>query len=224
MNLIDVIILVLLAANVARGFQRGLIMTIASLASYIAGWWTAVVYNHKVALFLLDQEDFVQLLSRWLRGFLSTRQHEESLSRFVEESLQETWLSLPLPEVARNWLPEPAMSGEMVQQTEEWLLDRAAFALTQVVVYFLAFVLIFLVVKHLTYFMGTLLHGIFQLPVLNTLNRGGGLLAGLVRGVLMVWILLIIATPFVASEPGGALGTSLRQSVLLQYLRWLPFA
>lgn len=224
MNLIDVILLVLLAANVARGFQRGLIMTIASLASYIAGWWAAVVYNEKAALFLLDQEGFVQPLSRWLRGFLSTRQQEERLSHLVEESLQETWLSLPLPEVARNWLPESAFSGEMVQQTEEWLLDRAAFALTQVVVYFLAFVLIFMVVKHLAYFIGKLLHGVFQLPVLNTLNRGGGLLAGLVRGVLMVWILLIVATPFVAAEPGGSLATYLRQSALLQYFNWLPFA
>ena len=224
MNLMDVIILLLLAANVARGFQRGLIMTIASLASYIAGWWAAIVYNEKVALYLLDQEGFVQPLTGWLRGFLSTRQQEESLSHLVEESLQETWLSLPLPEVVRNWLPEPALSGEVVQQTEEWLLDRAAFALTQVVVYFLAFVLIFMVVKHLTYFIGKLLHGVFQLPVLNTLNRGGGLLAGLVRGVLMVWILLIIATPFVAAEPGGTLATALRQSALLQYFNWLPFA
>jgi len=224
MNLMDIILLGLLAANVARGFQRGLIMTIASLVSYIAGWWAAIVYNERAALFLLEQEGFVQPLSRWLRGFLSTRHPEESLSHLVEESLQETWFSLPLPEVVRTWLPEPALSGEIVQQTEEWLLDRAAFALTQVVVYFLAFVLIFLVVKHLTYLMGKLLHGVFQLPVLNTLNRGGGLLAGLVRGVLMIWILLIIATPFVAAEPGGALAASLRQSVLLQYFNWMPFA
>ncbi len=224
MGLIDWIILGLLAANVILGFKRGLILTISSMASYIAGWWAAIVYNERVAVFMLESEAFVQPLTGWLRGFLSNRQQEEGLGHLVEESLQEPWFSLPLPEVARNWLPAPEMTGEIVQQTEEWLLDRAAFALTQVVVYFIAFVLIFLVVKNITHLIGKLLHGVFQLPVLNALNRGGGLLAGLVRGVFMVWILLIIATPFVAVDPGGSLETSLRQSVLLNYFSWLPFA
>ena len=224
MGMIDVIILVLLAANVARGYQRGLIMTIASMASYIAGWWAAVVYNERVAAFIFEYDAFMEPLTGWLRGFLAKRQQGEGVNRLVEESLQESWVALPLPEVARNWLPAPEATSVMVQQTEEWLLDRAAFALTQVVVYFIAFVLIFLVVKNITYLVGKLLHGVFQLPVLNALNRGGGLLAGLVRGVFMVWILLIIATPFVAAAPGGILATSLRQSTLLDYFNWLPFA
>lgn len=224
MALIDMIILGLLAANVGRGFQRGLILTITSMASYIAGWWAAIVYNERVAVYLLESEAFVKPLTGWLRGFLSNRQQGEGLSHMLGDSLQESWFSLPLPEVARNWLPVPEMTGEIVQQTEEWLLDRAAVALTQVVVYFIAFVLVFLVVKNITSLIGKLLHGVFQLPVLSTLNRSGGLLAGLVRGVLMIWILLIIATPFVAANPGGSLEMSLRQSVLLQYFNWLPFA
>lgn len=224
MGMIDVIILVLLAANVARGFQRGLIMTIASVASYIAGWWAAIVYNGSVAAYILEYDPLMKPLTGWLRGILAKRQQGEGLSQLVEVPLQESWVSLPLPEVARNWLPEPEVTNVMVQQTEEWLIDRAAFALTQVVVYFIAFALIFLVVKNITYLIGKLLHGVFQLPVLNALNRGGGLLAGLVRGVFMVWILLIIATPFVAADPGGTLEASLRQSTLLYYFNWLPFA
>ncbi len=224
MGLVDLIILGLLAANVIRGFQRGLILTISSMVSYIAGWWAAIVYNEKLAVFLLESEMFMNPLTGWLRGLLSNRQQEEGLSPLMEESLEESWVSLPLPKVVRNWLPEPEMTGEIVQQTEEWLLDRAAFALTQVVVYFIAFVLIFLVVKNIIHLIGKLLHGVFQLPVLSALNRSGGLLAGLVRGVFMMWILLIIATPFVAADPGGSLETLLRQSLLLQYFKWLPFA
>lgn len=48
---------------------------------------------------------------------------------------------------------------------------------------------------------------ISRLPIINELNKAAGLLAGLLRGIIMVWILFIIITVFRETVWGGiALG------------------
>ncbi len=224
MGAMDLFLLGILAASILMGFYRGFIMTMASMASYLAGWWAAIHYNDQVSAYLLSNEAFTQPLHQWLKEWLENRYAENPVGHLVEESLQESWFSLPLPAVAQNWLPQPEQATDLVQQTEAWMLETAAASLTQVVVSFMGFVLIFLVVKQVTYLAGMLLDGIFKLPLLNGLNRSGGLLAGFIRGVLMVWVFLVIATPFVAAAPEGVLANSLRQSLVLDYFQWLPFS
>ena len=220
MNWTDYLLLGLLAFSVIRGYQRGLIMTVASLASYVAGWWAAITYSDPVADVLLKTEAVYQPLFEWLRGFLESRNEGMGIGHLAEDSFQDSWLSLPLPQVTQRWLQQPEQAGELIQQTESWLLDQAAAALAQVVIAFVAFILVFLVVKNLVFFLGTLLNGVFKLPLLNGLNRGGGLAAGLLRGVLIIWVLLILATPLLAADPEGTLAEALRQSMLLDRFSW----
>ena len=44
---------------------------------------------------------------------------------------------------------------------------------------------------------------ISRLPIINELNKAAGLLAGLFRGIIMVWILFIIITVFRETTWGG---------------------
>jgi uncharacterized membrane protein required for colicin V production len=220
MNWMDYLLLGILAFSVIRGYQRGLIMTVASLASYLAGWWAAITYSEPAAAALLKTESVYQPLFEWLRGFLESRSNGMEIGHLAEDSFQDSWLSLPLPQVTQRWLQQPEQAGELIQQTEAWLLDQAAAALAQVVIAFVAFILVFLVVKNLAFFLGTLLNGVFKLPLLNGLNRGGGLAAGLLRGVLIIWVLLILATPLLAADPEGNLAEALRQSMLLDRFSW----
>ncbi|MDW7672286.1 MAG: CvpA family protein [Bacillota bacterium] len=220
MNWMDYLLLGILAFSVIRGYQRGLIMTVASLASYLAGWWAATTYSEPAAAALLKTESVYQPLFEWLRGFLESRSKGMGMGHLVEDSFQDSWFSLPLPQVTQRWLQHPEQAGEWMQQTENWLLDQAAAALAQIVVAFVAFILVFLVVKNLVFFLGKLLNGVFKLPLLNGLNRGGGLAAGLLRGVLIIWVLLILATPLLVADPEGNLAEALRQSMLLDRFSW----
>ena len=223
MNPVDLILTGIVLFSLFRGYQRGLILTVASLVSYIAAWWAAVQYSGRAAQWLLETPAIYRPLYGWLRELLEKRSSADGFGHLVEETLQETWFAIPLPQVAHGWLPPPESTEALIQGTEEWLLNQAAAALTQVVVSFIAFVLVFLVVKYLVYAASLVVHGFFQLPLLSTLNRLGGIGAGLIRGILIVWVLLILVTPLVAADPQGLLATGLRESVLLEKLSWLPF-
>ncbi len=59
---------------------------------------------------------------------------------------------------------------------------------------------------------------ISKLPILNALNKAAGVLVGLFRGILMVWLLFILITVFEETTWGSAAMEMLKQSRILQRL------
>jgi uncharacterized membrane protein required for colicin V production len=217
MNWMDLLLIFLVAWNVFRGYERGLVLTVFSLASYLAGWWAASKYGDLLTENLIKSDAFYPPMYEWIYGFLARRSDRAQISYLVEESVQDSWLTLPLPEVAKNWLQNPEAAVQLIQGAEERLLSQAAATLTLLVVSFISFVVVFLVVKQVVYLLGLILNGIFKLPVLNALNRFGGFGAGLLRSVLVIWLLLILTTPFTAAAPQGLIAEGLRNSAILTW-------
>lgn len=93
--------------------------------------------------------------------------------------------------------------------------------LGDVLVRLVGFVLLFIMVRVVVQAAAAVLHGIFSLPLLGTINAMGGLVLGAVKGALLVIILVgllsLVATPFWIN--------ALRQSVVAQLVQeWLPVA
>lgn len=59
---------------------------------------------------------------------------------------------------------------------------------------------------------------ISKLPVLNSLNKTGGAIIGLIQGFLLVWILCIILTVFAGTEFGAKALAEINASPVLSYL------
>ena len=226
-NWVDVGILVLLVFNLIRGYQRGLVLTLTSLVSYLAGWWAALTYSEQVAAYIQTTEHLYKPLFRWVYDFLEKRSDFTQVALYAEDALAEKWLSLPIPGIARGWLlqteglADTEMMNGLMQQTEAWVLHQATTAITQLLIFLIAFVLVFLVVKHGVYLLGLLLHGLFQLPVLSAFNRFTGLVAGLVRGIILIWLITLIITPWVAASPQGMLAEGMRQSQMVERFPWI---
>ncbi len=98
-----------------------------------------------------------------------------------------TWLSLFVP--IDRWLPE-------------WFGTTlpGGFVLGDVLVWIAGFMLLFFAARMLAMALGSVLHGIFSLPLLGTVNCLGGLTLGLLKGILLtvmlVAVLKLLGTPF----------------------------
>lgn len=98
-----------------------------------------------------------------------------------------TWLSNYLPRVPwlPTWLSQPTPLG---------------FAVGEIIARLLGFFLLFFAVRLLFKILGGLLHEVFSLPVLGTVNGMGGLLFGFLKGLLLILILIaaanLISTPY----------------------------
>lgn len=105
----------------------------------------------------------------------------------VYSSLFVAWLGLFVP--IDRWLPEwfsaPLPGG---------------FVLGDVLARLIGFILLFFIVRMLAAALSGVMHGIFSLPLLGTVNRLGGLALGMFKGVLLsvilVAVLRLLGTPF----------------------------
>ena len=57
-----------------------------------------------------------------------------------------------------------------------------------------------------------------RLPVIHTMNKMGGLLVGLLKGMIILWILCIIITILSGTEQGGYLFAQINESLFLRYI------
>ncbi|MBS4023554.1 MAG: CvpA family protein [Dethiobacter sp.] len=89
------------------------------------------------------------------------------------------WLSQYLP--FQNWLPA-------------WFTTQLpiGFILGDVLVRLLGFVLLFFIVRALIKVFSEIVHGIFSLPLLGTVNGLGGLAVGSLKGILLAIILVAV--------------------------------
>ena len=90
----------------------------------------------------------------------------------------------------------------LAQWFPAWFSDSASlgFSLGEVILRLLGFFILFFLVRLVFRLVGGLLHEIFSLPLLGTVNGMGGMLLGLLKGVLLVLIIVavgqLIHTPF----------------------------
>jgi uncharacterized membrane protein required for colicin V production len=184
LNLLDIIVLAIIGVCVFTGYKRGLLKTVYSLASFfIAIFLTGWLYPY---------------VSRFLRGtplygFLKdTAVNSMGLRAFLEEHTARTQSdlinNLPLPSIIRDALAAhntPDVYEMLNVQTVEGYIG-GYFA--NIALNVISMAAVFILVWFLMRLAGNVLNIIGRLPIISTFNRVGGLAAGLLLGMLIVWI------------------------------------
>lgn len=184
MNALDLAVLLILAASVLIGYKRGFIRTAFGMASFF------------VSLLLANR--LYPYVSRMLRATPLYDRLKDSviqsmgLKPFFEDHTAQTQTELiaglPLPDALRDSLSHfntPDMYELLNVRTIE---DYIAGYFANIAINALSMILVFALVFVLMRLIGSALDLIGKLPVIGTFNRAGGLAAGLVTGLLVVWL------------------------------------
>lgn len=133
-------------------------------------------------------------------------QNNETLMEYVEDKVV-----MSMEEYLEN-SGAPLMEGDMV----EMLLHNLS--LPEGLVNVVTYVIVFLAIHLALIILAHALDIISKLPVLNSLNKTGGAVLGLVQGFLLIWILCIILTVFAGTEFGAKALAEINASPILSYL------
>lgn len=82
----------------------------------------------------------------------------------------------------------------------------------------LSFLIAYIILRVALRFACTALNLISKLPIINELNKAAGVLAGLFRGILIVWLVFIAIAAFSATEWGAAGMKMIQENGFLQTL------
>jgi len=195
MNLIDLGVLILVALCAFAGYKRGLIRTVYRLVSFFIAMFLANQLYGPVAR-LLRNTSLFPTIQNSIKNALNlenvTMEHTANRSFEIIESL-------PLPENLREMLHNNNNTNMHELLQVGTIEDYISGFFANMVINGIAIVAVFLLVFVGLSIAGVALDIVSKLPIINTFNRAGGLIFGLLLGGVITWISLVIMSLLFAS-------------------------
>lgn len=188
MNWLLVIVVIILAAYTWHGYRKGLLRVLFSLASLIitilfVAWTTPYISN-----FIKENTQIYQNIEirceEWARE--KTQKEVEEKTEQNTSILEE--YGIELPEELETMLFQKVEKGSENLLESSGVYTTMAEHMAQLAVDGIAFFVSLIICAILLHFIGGFLDIITKIPILKGINRILGLGAGLVQGLVIVWL------------------------------------
>ena len=218
MNLVDWVILGILAVSVLFGLYRGFIASVASMGGSLVSLGLSFWLSPRVADFLREHTTLTNTLMSYADA--ATRLKDSALSALqvpsltpenISAILSRASLPAPLDKLLQNNLEQQVYKAANIpQDVGHYVTQTIVSALMNVI----CFVVTFVILMILFHVVINLLKAIFRFPVLKQLNSITGGIFGLLRGALVCFVLFALMPLLQTVIPVEGLGEMLETSTL----------
>lgn len=230
MNIVDIVIIAVLAFGLLAGMHKGLVASLLSTTGFFGAWFGAGMAYERIANLALSNASLMAMLNQYLEPetfFSSATQAASTVSEVVsggEAAIQSAVASVAekIPVISKAFeanIRNQAFARLNIATLSDYLDQTIWQAVFNVVAFLLAFVVIYIVVMLVV----NLLDHVLRFPVLRMFDWLLGGVCGLVRG-LVVAVLLLCIVPSIMSLISPALTQSLiAESTLYSFVSQLDF-
>lgn len=213
MNLLTIIILAILVFCALFGMKAGLIKTVFSMFSMILALILTVVFSPMVSNGLQNNEK----ISNYF--YEKTDEALKLEEKTIKTSEQEAFIeNLPIPASFKGKMQENNKLDIYEILNVNSFTEYITRSVANVMINAVAFIGTFLVILIILKILCGLLDVVSKLPVLNSLNKAGGLIAGILHGLIIVWVFCIVITALGGTEFGKNAFISINESQILSFI------
>lgn len=207
-NWVDYAIVIIIALFGLKGYIKGLINTVFSLAGYLIGMLAAYLLSPKITLLAMQKTALGDTITNKLSEVIPA---VSSIGSFkISETQSESALSIigKIPElekaVSENAMLKQLMSvtntavetGNMYSETIVTVNDLIVFTILKVIV----FIILFILIKLLIVIIGKILTNVLSTSaILGTANRTAGMIIGFAVGILLCYVGFVLIIPTLGS-------------------------
>lgn len=186
--LIDIILIAILLMSAFSGYKRGLVKLGANLfAGIIAIVMTLILFRPISGAIIKNTT-----LDEKIKNIII-----ENASSFGEDSNKDNNITEQITNEVKS---------QMIPQEAEKIAISAIYAITSVV--------LFVVVKIILSIVISLIDGIARLPILKQFNEIGGMAYGILRGILIVFIVILLMGVYTKINPESTLNYNIQKSYI----------
>lgn len=214
MNLLSWAALAVLTYYALRGWRRGLIMTVFSMFATVIAIAISAQLSPQLSQ-TWQHTAFYDTVSERVEDTLFKQDRQESGEG--DKDNQGIINSLPLPDVVQQALKNNDTSANDmlgVSAFQKYIADSVA----GIILNAISFVLVFVGVSIIMKIIIRCLNLLSRLPVIHTMNKMGGMLVGLLKGMIILWLICIVITIMSGTEVGIYLDQQINESVFLKYI------
>ena len=189
--IIDLVIILLIALSAFLGYKKGLISLGIHLVAFIIAIVVSFILYRPIGNLIINNTD-------------------------IDENLQGT-IETKLEEIITTENIEIDTVG-LVENTKNESINEAARTLSENIIYGGTILVLFIVLRIILIFVNALANWIAELPLLKQINETGGAIYGVLRGLLIVYLILLIANLVITFNPQGDLNTYISQTYLTKLM------
>lgn len=226
MNILDVVFVLILLISVIFGIYRRSLTALLGLICSVAAFLLAFAAGPRLANELIKNRTLTGLLASYtdaasLVGDYSLATTE--VSTISEATLETVIKNVPLPDSISGILRQNLAGHVYAAQGGRTVNDYISATLVWVILRVGSFVLCFALLFLLMHFIVNLLDHVFQFPVLKHLDGPLAALYGLLRGMLVLYVLLLLWPVLSTIIPMERISNYLGESRLLDFFSSASF-
>ena len=224
MNWLLIIVILVLAGNIVWGFSKGFLRVIYSMLAWIAilvfvTWATPYVANVLTEKTNIDNrietnldEKLHELVIGDTNGQKEDREPDTQNPGQGKKNYRD--LQMKLPDAVTSKLFDTNKIADQILEGSG-AYDVVAGRATDLVMRVISFVLVLLIAVISFHLLSVVLKVVEKLPLIGGINRLLGLFAGLVKGILIIWLAFAIIAMAGTTDIGIALISYIYESPLL---------
>ena len=200
MNIIDILILAIIAVSVIYGMHRGFISGVLSVAALIGAAALSFAMSGQLAAWLKGNQTLVDTLMYYNDAGSRVSSLDLSLmsvSQVTEGALEQILSSANLPAAFKaafiTGLGSASSGMTIAELLSQTIVSVSISILSFLICFFVSYIVATFVIHLISY--------VFELPVLRHLDALIGGVFGLVRGVLLLFILFMLVPIVLAVAP-----------------------
>lgn len=190
MNWLLIVVICIIAWNAVRGYTRGLLRVVYSLATCILMLTASTMAAPYVRDNILSQTGIESVICSNIEKQIAV-QGQKATGDFD-------------------------MANILLQKSGAY--DSISVQLTNAIMTGLSFFIVIFSLGIVEYFVRRLIRKIERVPVISTVNRVAGFGVGFIKGIVIVWLLLALISLLATSEAGQTMTLYINDSLMLKYL------
>lgn len=178
---LDLILIGIIGLSTFLGYKKGLIGVAFKILSFIIAIVITLILYRPIAGYIVNNTNVAKTIENTIVTKLSSEQIEDG--KIDKENTD-------LPNVIVNYINEEIT--KTVNNTKSAVVETVAKELTTSAINLIVMVVIFVITRLLLLFAKAVLEAVSELPIIKQFNEAGGIIYGILRGILVVYIILAI--------------------------------
>lgn len=218
MNWLVIVILLVLIAYTVQGYRRGMLRVLYSLFGLIVTILFVAWTTPYISKFIKENTQIYQHIEEKCEERVRENTQQQISDKAQEDTNLLAEYGITLPDFLEDTLLQKVQEGSDAVLESTGAYSAMAQRLAEFAVDGIAFFISLIVCAILLHFIGRAIDIVSKIPVLKGINQILGLMAGLLQGLIIVWIFCYFITATQAFPFGQHLMTLVRSSRLLTIL------
>ena len=188
---IDIIVILFILLSVFLGYKKGLVALGIHLVAFIVALVVAFVLYRPIGALVITNTNI-----------------DESLQETIETKLEE------VVNTENGETSEISLIGEIKTET----LSETAKTLSVNIIYGVTIIVLFIILRIALVFITAIANWIAKLPILKQVNKTGGIIYGLLRGLLIVYLVLLVMNLIISLNPQSGINQAVSETYLTKLM------